>query len=76
MNNDSLVNSSLDNQQMAYEYNQFSSNESSIFESSEREYSDDITFIDYKELFDEELVTRYLENEDEEAFNEIVDRCD
>ncbi|MEQ9619879.1 MAG: sigma-70 family RNA polymerase sigma factor [Deltaproteobacteria bacterium] len=74
MSNDSLIDPIQNNRQLAYNYDSISSGEASIFESSEKEYPDDITFIDYKELFDEELVTRYLENEDEEAFNEIVDR--
>jgi RNA polymerase sigma-70 factor, ECF subfamily len=39
-----------------------------------REYPKDIAILNPKGLSDEELVRAFLENEDEEGFNEIVNR--
>jgi RNA polymerase sigma factor, sigma-70 family len=43
-------------------------------DSSVRRYSNDIAILNHKELSDEELVRSFVETQDEEAFNEIVNR--
>lgn len=44
------------------------------FDSSARGYSKEVALLNRKNLSDEKLVRLFVENEDEEAFNEIVNR--
>ncbi len=44
------------------------------FDFSVREYSNDVALLNRKNLSDEKLVRLFVKNEDEEAFNEIVNR--
>ncbi|MEQ9617699.1 MAG: sigma-70 family RNA polymerase sigma factor [Deltaproteobacteria bacterium] len=73
MSNNSLINSLQHNQELAYNYDSISNDETSLYESSDKAYSDGFE-INYKEMADEEIISLYIDNEDESAFNEIVDR--
>ncbi|MGH7889678.1 MAG: RNA polymerase sigma factor, partial [Thermodesulfobacteriota bacterium] len=49
---------------------------SAIFDSSTREYTEVTPELNYKTLSDEKLVKLFLQDKDEEGFNEIVNRYD
>lgn len=73
MKHDNTLSTIQNNQQLAYNYETEIRDEAQLYEPAEEERSNDIA-IKYEELSDEELVKQYLQREDEEAFNEIVDR--
>lgn len=73
MRNENTANYIPDDQQLAYDSKSISHQETSSFEYAKQDYSRDST-LRYNNMSDNELIQHYIGHEDENAFNEIVNR--
>lgn len=73
MRNESLANDISDNQQLANDFKPIGHQETTSYNYGKEDYSRHST-LSYKGLSDGELIQQYVRRENEDAFNEIVNR--